>query len=250
MMTIDQLKNSVPSVFATSPSPSVSDRYVFVPTIDIIESFDKAGWNIASARQTGKGLHSTHEIRFRNGELPKVGDTLFEAIIKNSHNGTATFQVSAGLHRLVCSNGLTVPTSIAQSMKVRHMSFDIDDVKRLTDSFAGQLPMIESSVTKMMETTLTTEQKIDFVRRSSEIRFGDKKVLNEMEILGLLTPNRTEDDGDSMWQVFNTLQEKYIRGGVEMTTMSGRRTKLRGLQNIMATNKINLELWNLAEEMI
>ena len=71
-----------------------------------------------------------------------------------------------------------------------------------------------------------------------------------MEILGLLTPNRTEDDGDSMWQIFNTLQEKYIRGGVEMTTMSGRRTKLRGLQNIMATNKINLELWNLAEEMI
>jgi len=30
----------------------------------------------------------------------------------------------------------------------------------------------------------------------------------------------------------------------------GRRTKLRGLQNIMALNKVNTRLWELAEEMI
>ena len=37
--------------------------------------------------------------------VTKVGDTLVEAIVKNSHNGMATLNISAGLHRLVCANG-------------------------------------------------------------------------------------------------------------------------------------------------
>jgi len=35
-----------------------------------------------------------------------------------------------------------------------------------------------------------------------------------------------------------------------MTSPKGRRTKLRGLQNILAMNKVNTKLWELAEEMI
>jgi hypothetical protein len=88
--------------------------------MDIIENFEREGWNVSSAKQTGRGIHGLHEIKFRNGDLPNVGDTLIEAIIKNSHNGVATLNISSGLHRLVCSNGLTVPTSVSDSFKVRH----------------------------------------------------------------------------------------------------------------------------------
>ncbi len=102
----------------------------------------------------------------------------------------------------------------------------------------------------MMERELSTDEKVDFLRKSAEVRFGKEKVLKDMEIVGLLTPNRMEDEGDDMWKVFNVVQEKFVRGGVEMTTQRGRRTKLRGLQNIMAVNQINTKLWELAEEMI
>jgi hypothetical protein len=101
----------------------------------------------------------------------------------------------------------------------------------------------------MMEREMTTDEKIDFVRKSAEIRFSKEKVLNDLEIVGLLTPNRVEDEGDDMWKVFNVVQEKFVRGGVEMTSPKGRRTKLRGLQNILAMNKVNTKLWELAEEM-
>jgi hypothetical protein len=249
MITLNELKNTTPSVFATSASPKMSDKYVFVPTMDIMENFEREGWELATAKQVGKGLHSVHELRFRNGQLPKVGDTLVEAVIKNSHNGMATFSVSAGLHRLVCSNGLTVPTALSESFKLRHSRFDLDEVKRLTESFAGRLPKIEGSVNRMMERELSTDEKIDFLRQSAEIRFGKEKVLKEMEILGLLTPNRVEDEGDDMWSVFNVVQEKYVRGGVEMTNNRGRRTKLRGLQNILAVNQVNTKLWELADSM-
>ena len=198
----------------------------------------------------GRGIHSVHELRLRNGELPKVGDTLVEAIIRNSHNGMASFRVSAGLHRLVCSNGLTVPTALAESFNIRHSRFDLDEVKRLTESFAGKLPKIEGSVKRMMEREMTIDEKIEFVRKSVGIRFGQDKVLNELQIVGLLTPNRDEDQGDDLWTTFNVVQEKYIRGGIETTSQRGRRTKLRGLENIMAVNQVNTKLWTLAEEML
>jgi len=249
MITLNELKSDTPAVFATAPSPKMSNKYVFVPTMDIMENFEREGWELATARQVGKGLHSVHELRFRNGQLPKVGDTLVEAVIKNSHNGMATFSVSAGLHRLVCSNGLTVPTALSESFKLRHSRFDLDEVKRLTESFAGRLPKIEGSVNRMMERELTTDEKIDFLRQSAEIRFGKEKVLKDMEIVGLLTPNRDEDEGDDMWKVFNVVQEKYVRGGVEVSNNRGRVTKLRGLQNIIAVNQVNTKLWELAESM-
>lgn len=250
MKTLNQLKLNVPSIFATSASPKMSDKYVFVPTIDILENFEREGWEIASAKQTGLGLHGVHEIRLRNGELPKVGDTLVEAIIRNSHNGMTTLGVSAGLHRLVCSNGLTVPTALADSFNVRHQRFDLDDVKRLTESFAGKLPKIERSVIRMMEHEMTIDEKIDFVRKSAEIRFSKEKVLNDLEIVGLLTPNRVEDEGDNMWKVFNVVQEKFVRGGMNYLSPKGQRTKLKGLQNIIAVNRVNTKLWELAESII
>jgi len=250
MMTLEQLKSTAPSIFSTSASPKMSDKYVFVPTEDILENFQREGWEIASAKQTGRGMYGVHEIRLRNGELPKVGDTLVEAIIRNSHNGMTTLGVSAGLHRLVCSNGLTVPTALAESFNVRHQRFDLDDVKRLTESFAGKLPKIEGSVNRMMEREMTTDEKIDFVRKSAEIRFSKEKVLSDMEIVGLLTPNRMEDEGNDLWKIFNVVQEKFVRGGMEYSSPKGRRTKLRGLQNIMAVNQVNTKLWELAEEMI
>ena len=249
MISLNDLKTATPAVFATAPSPKMSNKYVFVPTMDIMENFEREGWELATARQVGKGLHSVHELRFRNGQLPKVGDILVEAVIKNSHNGMATFSVSAGLHRLVCSNGLTVPTALSESFKLRHSRFDLDEVKRLTESFAGRLPKIEGSVNRMMERELSTDEKIDFLRQSAEIRFGKDKVLKEMEIVGLLTPNRDEDEGDDMWKVFNVVQEKYVRGGVEVSNNRGRVTKLRGLQNIIAVNQVNTKLWELAESM-
>ena len=250
MITLNDVKNSAPAVFATAPSPKMSNKYVFVPTMDIMENFEREGWELATAKQIGRGQHAVHELRFRNGQLPKVGDTLVEAVIKNSHNGMATFSVSAGLHRLVCSNGLTVPTALAESFNIRHSRFDLDEVKRLTESFAGKLPKIEGSVKRMMEREMTIDEKIEFVRKSVGIRFGQDKVLNELQIVGLLTPNRDEDQGDDLWTTFNVVQEKYIRGGIETTSQRGRRTKLRGLENIMAVNQVNTKLWTLAEELL
>jgi len=248
-MTLDQVKEVAPSIFATSASPKVSNRYSFVPTVDIVENFQREGWDISSVKQMGKGIHALHEVKFRNGELPNVGDTLVEAIIRNSHNGMSTLSVSAGLFRLVCSNGLTVPTSASDSFKVRHAGFELDDVKRITEDFAKKLPIIEGSVNRMMERELTIDEKLDFVRESANIRWKVGSVPN-LDYEQILEPNRKEDEGDSLWQVFNVVQEKWIRGGVEYNTQRGRKTKLKTINDILNSNRINTKLWELAETML
>lgn len=250
MINLETLKETVPAVFATQPSPKMSDKYVFVPTVDIMENFQREGWELSKAIQSGRGMYGVHELRFRNGQLPKVGDTLVEAIIRNSHNGLATFSVSAGLHRLVCSNGLTVPTSLAESFNVRHKSFDLDEVKRITEGFAAKLPMIQNSVTKMMERELNEDEKVTFVQKAVEVRWKKGMVPSSITPDKLLIPNRDGDEGSSLWKVFNIVQEKFVRGGVEYSSNNGRKTKLRGLQNIMAVNEVNTKLWQVAETMI
>ena len=247
MITLETLKQNVPSIFTTTQSPKMSDRYVFVPTYEIMENFQREGWELSTARQSGKGIYSMHELRFRNGELPKVGDSLVEAVIKNSHNGLTTFSVSAGLHRLVCSNGLTVPTSVADSFKVRHKNFELDDVKRLTESFAAKLPMIQNSVEKMMAKTMDESEKVSFVREATKLRWKVGSVPASLEPSKLLVPNREGDNGNDLWSVFNVVQEKFVRGGVKYTSNNGKRTELKGLKNIMAVNQVNTKLWELAE---
>jgi hypothetical protein len=248
--TPELIKSIAPSVFATSASPKLSEKYVFVPTEQIVEYFDREGWEISNVAQTGKGIHATHQIKFRNGQLPAVGDTLVEAIVRNSHNGMTTFSVSAGLHRLVCSNGLTVPTSVADKFNVRHSGFELDDVKRLMDSFSKKLPLIQGSVGRMMERELNMDEKIEYVQKSAKIRWAEGSIPTDSQLVNLLTPNRVEDDKNDLWTTFNVVQEKFVRGGFDYRTKTGRKSKLRDLKSIMAVNSINTKLWELAEEMI
>ena len=246
MLSLTQLQEIVPSVFATEPSPKMSGKYTFVPTMEIIENFEREGWGVASARQVGKGMYAQHELRLRNTELPNVGDSLIEAVIRNSHNGLSSLSVSSGLHRLVCSNGLTVPTSIADSIAVRHMSVDMGTVREITDQFAERLPVIQRSVSKMENTFLSDEKLEDFVNKSAMIRW-EQGSLPKIDIEALLNPLRDGDVGNSVWKTFNVIQEKFVRGGMKYQSKKGRMMTMRELKNFHNINKVNTNLWELAE---
>ena len=249
-MTIQDIKTIAPAIFSTSADPKMSNKYSFVPTIELMENFTNEGWQLASVKQNGKGAYGVHELRFRNGELPAVGDTLVEAIVRNSHNGTTALTFGAGLYRLVCKNGLVVPTSTAEQFTVRHMGFDSDEVKRLTESFAKKLPLIQNSVDKMMDRMLTEGEKIEFAKNASIIKWGMGSVPAALNLEQLITPQRIEDSKDDLWTTFNVIQEKFIRGGVDYKSNNGRKTSLKGLKNIMASNQMNTKLWTLAETLV
>lgn len=247
MLTIQTLRSETPAVFATSPAPKMSGKYTFVPTMEILENFDREGWKVYSAKQLGASEYASHELRLRNGQMPQVGDSLVEAVIRNSHNGMSTFSVSAGLHRLVCSNGLTVPTSVADSITVKHMRVDMSLVRQITDEFADRLPLVQRSVGRMETTFLNEERTMDMLNKASLIRWEKGSVPSSLNLQTLLTPERNEDMGNSVWKIFNVIQEKFVRGGVKYQSKRGRLVSLKELKNFQSINKINTNLWELAE---
>jgi hypothetical protein len=248
--TPELIKEVAPSIFATSYSDKLSNKYAFVPTDQVIEFFDREGWKVSSVRQNGKGIHALHEVKFRNNQLPNVGDTLVEAIVRNSHNGTSGFSLGAGLYRLVCSNGLVVPTSVSEKFNIRHKSFTLDEVKELTESFSKKLPKIETSVSRMMQKVLTTDEQIEFVEKASKYRWATGSVPSTLNFDEILTPNRVEDNESTLWNTFNVVQEKFVRGGVGYKTKTGRTANLRSLKNIVSLNYVNTKLWETAESML
>ena len=55
--TPELIKSTAPSIFATSPSSKMTNKYEFVPTDKIMEFFDREGWEISSVKQNGRGIH-------------------------------------------------------------------------------------------------------------------------------------------------------------------------------------------------
>jgi hypothetical protein len=246
-ITLEQVRVQAPAVFTTQASPKLTQKYNLAPTIEIIEGFQREGWEISSAKQMGNNPYGIHEVRLRNGGLPQVGDSLVEAIIRNSHNGLSSLSIGAGLHRLVCSNGLTVPTAVASSIRVRHMKVDMGDIRRLTDEFAENLPVIGNSMGKMDSTIMSDSQVNDFGTKAKIIRWVPGSVPSSLSIEELVRPVRPEDAKQSVWNVFNRVQEKFVRGGISYHTPKGRFTTMRELKNISSLQKVNTQLWELAE---
>lgn len=246
-MTTEVIKTVAPSIFSTTPSPKMSNRYTFVPTFEILENFEREGWNVSSARQIGKGEYAKHEVRLRNRELPNVGDSLVEAIISNSHNGVSTLQISTGLFRLVCSNGLTVPTSVADTISIRHSNMDMGEIRRVTDQFAERMPIVQRSVSKMENTFLSDVQTIDLLNKAALLRWQKDSVPVTINMEELLVPEREVDMGNNVWKTFNVIQEKFVKGGTQYRTKRGRSMTMKTLKDFQVINRINTGLWELAE---
>jgi hypothetical protein len=249
MITLPELQTLTPSVFNTEKSEKLSNRYSVVPTIDVINQFMDAGWQVSSAKQVGQGKFAKHSVRLRNSELPQVGDSLVEAIITNSHDGRTKLQVGAGLFRLVCSNGLVVPMKELVNINQRHMNIQIEEVNQITEKFIEMSPIIERSVIKMMDVKMDMDKKIDFASKAIGIRWKNVEDVSTLELETIVNPLRSDDMESTLWNTFNVVQEKLIRGGFVRGNGSSVRT-VKPIKSLNMDTMINKKLWELAETYI
>jgi hypothetical protein len=249
MMTIQELQSAVPSVFNTQKAQKLSDKYTVVPTIDVVNQFMQAGWEVSNAKQVGSGVYGKHSVRLRNSELPKVGDSLLEAIITNSHDGRTKLQVGAGLYRLVCSNGLVVPMQELVNINQRHMNIQMDEVNQITEKFIQISPIIERSVNRMMDVKMDTDKKIDFASKALGIRWKNTEDISTLTLETIINPLRNDDFESTLWNTFNVVQEKLIRGG--FVKQQGRNVRtVKPITSLTMDTMINQKLWELAEAYI
>ena len=106
----DQIRRVAPSIFADAPHESRSERYSYIPTATVLTELRKEGFQPFMVTQTrvrdeGRREHTKHMIRLRHASQIN-GAEANEIVLLNSHDGTSSYQMLAGMFRFVCSNGL------------------------------------------------------------------------------------------------------------------------------------------------
>jgi len=258
----DELKFRCPSIFTTTPAPHLSEKYSFVPTIQVIEDVKKLGWIPTEATQVksrksktkGKGKHM---ITFEHEDFKTKDDEKIQMLLINSHDGTSNFQLEIGVFRLVCSNGLVIKDNDMGAVKVRHLGYSFKDITAAVNELVLNIPNVFNKMNKMKETELDEAQMAELALKSACARFNleyEKEAENlakTLEIDDLLGVDRREDKGNGLYEVFNRVQEKLINGGFEyLNERTGKYRKARPIKNFQQNTRVNQELWGIAESFI
>lgn len=252
-LSVQQIATYAPSVYGTQHDGHRSDKYQFFSTADIIDKLEEQGFVPTYAAQNGGRNGSNpsarrHLVRFahttdidagiKHGERPEI-------VLVNSHNGSSTYELMAGILRLVCSNGMmAVDASTGGIVKIKHIGHTIDEViaasLNIRDNFAATFEAIK----EMKSIHLTDYQAREFAKNAAVVRFGEDAAKRGAIVHPerLLNARRNDDTDMTLWNVFNRVQENVIRGGETVV-----RRAMRPVNNISANVKFNSELWQLAQ---
>jgi hypothetical protein len=254
----DVIRQIAPSVFTEkADSSSTSKHYVHIPTENVIDDMASLGWGVVDAKQVNARKsqgYQKHMVVFGNDDLVvegKDGDTVMPRILlTNSHDGKNAFTFQAGLYRLVCSNGLVVADAEFASMKIRHMGYDLTELKTVINEIVEKLPLTVECMNRLKAKQLSEEEKMEFAEKALRTRLPESQLSTFTfdNIQDLLKPTRIEDSGDDMWSVYNVIQEKIIHGMFETYGTRGRVRKARKIKNFSQDTKVNQDLYKLALE--
>jgi Domain of unknown function (DUF932) len=238
----------IPSIHATHASGNVSERYGFIPTSTIVSALEREGFvpvKASAARsRPDRAAFAKHMIRFRHREhqVKQVGDWLPEVVLVNSHDGSSSYQIMAGVFRLVCLNGLVVGNSIAEA-RVRHTKNAAEEIVDASYRVIESLPELSDGVREMQSIRLEPEERQAFATAALTLRYPEDAPIRPEQ---LLSPRRHADQGNDLWTQFNVVQEHLLKGGQRRADS---RRSTRKISSVGEDVRLNRALWTLAEEL-
>ncbi len=260
-LTDDQIRAVAPSIFAEQAHGSRSARYSYIPTSEVLTSLRKEGFHPFSVNQGGsrdaeKRGFTKHMLRLRHESALSVGvgETFREIVLVNSHDGTSSYQLMAGMFRLVCSNGMVVGAGAGfDEVRVPHTGNVVPKVIDGCIEILNRLPEVSEQVRDWNSLQLNSGEQAAFARAALALKYDEEEEA-PFQAEKLLTLRRREDENPTLWNTLNTVQENVIRGGIGyiLRDESGRRKQIRRTREVQGIDqnvKLNRGLWILAEEM-
>jgi len=111
--------------------------------------------------------------------------------------------MNLGAFRLVCSNGAIRFDSAAES-KIKHTEINYRELPQIIARLNNKAIILADEINEMKRKHLSIDDMKKFAFEAARLRFDD---VNNINIDELLQINRTEDEGNDVWTVFNRLQE-------------------------------------------
>jgi hypothetical protein len=263
----------------------LSKHYSFVPTMKVVNDLRTMGWEVVDAKQVKSRKKSTngyqkHMLTFEhpNYRADKVKEVTFpstgrtvkftekateypQLLLTNSHDGGNAFQLSAGIFRLVCSNGLVIKSEDYGSQRLIHKGYSFEAVQKMVNEFVETIDETLTRITAMKTVEITTEQQVEFAKQAALLRFksnsyNEENIENVVDLDNLLEATRPEDKGNGLWEVYNRVQESLINGGYNyastgnLNSENAKLRKARPIKNFQQNIEVNEKLSNLAFAMV
>lgn len=268
------------SVMAEHQHKETSGKYSFIPTTAVLEVLKERGWEPVNVRESrvkveeNKGFQK-HVVRLRNpGVLINTGkdNLLAEIILTNSHNGLSSFQLMAGIFRQVCANGLCVEDSCVATQRIKHIGYTRDAVLNAIENITQAVPSVTNRIRQYQDIILTPPEQEAYAQAALDVYYPEETWQTEGKrdyqvadkrntALGALSPRRQSDVEPTLWNVYNRLQERMMKGNIWLrgkTPQDGRYApthgyaignKARAVKSIDRDIKLNKALWALTEHM-
>jgi hypothetical protein len=153
-----------PSIFAIDKHDSRSDRYTYIPTIDVLNGLRHEGFQPFMVCQTrvrdeGKREHAKHMIRLRHAEDMDNAEAN-EIVLLNSH-GSSSYQMFAGMFRFVCQNGMVCGETVGE-VRVPHKGNIVQNVINGAFDVLDGFDLIREQKAGMQAVTLDRDERTVF----------------------------------------------------------------------------------------
>jgi hypothetical protein len=258
--SLEELREIAPSIFTQKGADHTSEKYSHIPTDQVIRDMELLNWGVVDAKEVKARKEKTqgfqkHLVVFRNSDVVingEDGDTVFpQILLTNSHDGKNSFTFTAGLFRMICENGLVVATSEFDSVKIRHMGYDFETLQQEITAMVEKLPLTVEAMNKMKAVELEEQQMFDLAKSFLDLRVeGTNNTYDTEAILDILEPQRVQDEGNGLWEVFNRLQENVVEGNFKYLTAKGKPRQARIIKNFKQDQDLNQKMFAKALEFV
>jgi len=248
----EQIRNVAPSIFAEEKHGSRSDRYTYIPTGDVLTGLRKQGFSPFFVCQTrtrdeNKREHSKHMMRLRHASQIASAEAN-EIILLNSHDGTSSYQMLAGVFRFVCQNGMVCGDTL-NDVRLKHQGDIVDNVIEGAFRVLDDFDLVNEQKDGMKALTLNSGEQSAFAHAALSLKYDTETAPAPVTEDQILRARRSEDRSSDLWTTLNKTQENLVRGGLQARTAAGKRSTTRPVSGIDTSIKLNRALWVLAEEM-
>ena len=231
-------------------SGSRSERYSYIPTATVLQELRGEGFQPfmvcqTRVRQDDRREFTKHLIRLRHASQIN-GREANEIILLNSHDGTSSYQMLAGMFRFVCQNGLVCGDTVAD-VRVPHKGDVAAQVIEGAYTVLQGFGQAQESREAMQAVALDAGESEVFARAALALKYDDTEKAPPVTESQILMPRRHDDDRRDLWSVFNRTQENLIKGGLTGQSANGCRQSTRPVQGIDQNLRLNRALWLLAD---
>lgn len=248
LYNLEDVRRLAPSVFTNTAGPNTKpDSYLFVNTETVLQKVIRAGFAIRSitekrVRNADNRPFAKHMIRLVPQSMlnNENAEYIPELVIVNGHNANSSVQLHLGAFRIVCSNGLVVSSSLFNSVRIVHSQRFEAKLKQGIEQVLNAVPGLDAKVKQLNAREFGVFESIDFANKALELRYPKLEDRVKHSAKQILQPKRDADAEETLWAVFNRVQEHLMQG----------QRGMRGIKALDTQLKLNKQLWALAESYL